>query len=364
VTAPGRRQREFLFMAHVVPGLEGLAWEELLERADGAERVATWSAVDRRAGVLLFRTRESLSSLLDLRLTEDVFAVVAFTKRLPAGRDGLRAIREMASTGEGMDAALAYHREVVAARRGRPRYRVVARKAGPHAFRRVDAQQACEAGLARRFPRWRLLKESAPLEFWFQIIGEAAILAVRLSSVAMRQRTYRGVSLPAALKPTVAHALVRLAREGAGALLIDPLCGTGTLLAEAADAGLSVLGGDIQPEAVRAARLNLGGAAASAGIALWDAARLPLRDGIAGCVACNLPWGKKGSAADLTQLYQRFLGEARRIVKSGGCVAVLTSEREQVERVLARVRGLSVERRLQVIVRGADAWLLVLRKAL
>ena len=31
----------------------------------------------------------------------------------------------------------------------------------------------------------------------------------------MRQRTYRGVSLPAALKPTVAHALVRLAGEGA-----------------------------------------------------------------------------------------------------------------------------------------------------
>ena len=362
---PVRKARSsLLYMAHVVPGLEEVAWEEIQERAGGAQRLATWSRIDRRASVLLFRSTEQAEALLDLRLTEDCFAVVAFTNQLPPGRRGLRDLRQLAATGEHMEAALRSHREVVARRvRGRPTYRVVVRKAGPHEFRRVDAQRACEAGLARRFPRWRLVEDDAGLEFWLQIIGEAAILALRLSSAAMRQRTYRGANLPAALKPTVAHALVRLARPQSGGLLVDPMCGTGTVLAEAAEAGIPVLGGDVEPEAVRAARRNLQSLRAAGPVARWDARRLPLPDGIAGGLACNLPWGRRDNSGDLMDLYRRVLAEALRVVEPGGRIALLTSQRGLIERLLRGRRGLTVERRLAVVVRGVDAWLFALRKS-
>lgn len=353
-----------LYMTHVVPGLEELAWEEVQERAGGVLRVATWSSIDRRAGVLLFRSSEPAEDLLDLRLTEDCFAVVAFTTQLPPGRRGLRDLIQLAAAGEQMETALRCHREAVAPHvRGRPTFRVIVRKAGSHAFRRVDAQRACETGLARRFPRWRLVEDDAVLEFWLQIIGEDAILALRLSSAAMRQRTYRGANLPAALKPTVAHALVRLARPRSGRLLVDPMCGTGTVLAEAAEAGIPVLGGDIELEAVRAARRNLQSLREYGRVAHWDTARLPLPDGIAGGLACNLPWGRGSNGGDLMDLYRRVLVEASRVVERGGCIALLTSQRELIERLLRGRRGLTVERRISVVVRGVDAWLVALRKS-
>ncbi len=350
-------------MAHVVPGLEDLAWEELVERTGDAQKVASWSGIDRRAGVLLFRSGEPAASLLDLRLTEDVFAVVGFTRHLPAGRRALREVSELARTGESMEEALRLHREAgVSRRRGRPTYRVIVRKAGRHAFRRIDARRACETGLTRRFPRWRLVEDGAALEFWLQIIGEVAVLGLRMSSSAMRQRTYRAASLPASLKPAVAHALARLAKPEGGGLLVDPACGSGTVLAEAGSAGLTVLGGDVARSAVRAAQRNLRAAGMTGSIARWDARRLPLAAGAAGGLACNLPWGRQQAVGDLADLYRRVLGEAARVVKSGGRIALLTSERELLERLVRSRRSLTVERRLQVTVRGTDAWLLALKR--
>jgi 23S rRNA G2445 N2-methylase RlmL len=301
---------------------------------------------------------------LDLRLTEDVFAIAGFTRRLRPGRRSLREISELTRTGESMEEALRLHREAgVSRRRGRPTYRVVARRAGRHAFRRIDAQKACEAGLARRFARWRLVEDDADLEFWLQIIGESALLGLRLSSAAMRQRTYRAANLPASLKPAVAHALARLAMPSGGGLLVDPTCGSGTVLAEAAGIGLAVLGGDIEQSAVRAARRNLLAAGVTASIARWDASRLPLAAGVADGLACNLPWGHQQVVGDRAELYRRVLGEAVRVVKNGGRIALLTSERETLKRLVRNRRGPAVEQRLRVTVRGTDAWLFALRKA-
>ena len=127
-----RRGRAPLFMVHVVPGLEELAWEELRELDGGAEAVATWSGIDRRAGVLLFRSREPLPSLLGLRLVEDLFAVAGIAQ-LPEGMRALKAISTLARTAGEMDAALRFHREAFPARRrARPAFRVVARKSGHH----------------------------------------------------------------------------------------------------------------------------------------------------------------------------------------------------------------------------------------
>ena len=359
--ARSRRRPPPLFFAHVVPGLEEPAWEEIAERIAGARRVAVWSGVDRRAGVLLFGASASVEDLLDLRLTEDLFVVVAITRQLAPGRAGLRDIQRLVAEGD-VDAALAVHREARPRRSAaRPTYRVIARTAGEHAFRRIDAQRACEAGLAQRFPRWRPVADGAALEFWLQIIGEQALLSLRLSGAELRQRTYREESRQAALKPTVAHALVRLARPPAGGLLLDPMCGSGTVLAEAADAGQRALGGDIDAQAALAARRNLRAARFEGAVARWDATRLPLRDGTAAAIACNLPWGRRQRPADPSRLYSAVLIEARRVVRRGGRIALLVATGGLPERV-ARQQGLEIEKRLPVIVRGADAVIVVLRK--
>ena len=48
----------------------------------------------------------------------------------------------------------------------------------------------------------------------------------------MRHRTYKQEHLPASLRPTVAAAMVRLAELRPGQVVLDPMCGAGTILAE------------------------------------------------------------------------------------------------------------------------------------
>ncbi|MEX0785028.1 MAG: methyltransferase domain-containing protein [Dehalococcoidia bacterium] len=358
MTGPRARSERPLYMAHVAPGLSELAWEEIAEHAPGSRRGDVWTGVDRRADVLLFHSSAPPASLLELRLVEDVFAVAGVERPLSDTKAGVRAITKLARTAEALDRALSTHRLAAAPKlRARPSYRVVARKSGQHTFRRSDAQHACELGLAQRFPRWRPVEDSATLEFWLQVIDTTAILALRLSSASMRHRTNRGEQLEGALKPTIAHALVRLARVRSGGLLADPACGSGTLLMEARDTGLRVLGGDADRRAVRAARANVDGP-----VAAWDARRLPLRAGAVDGIATNLPWGKTHSSRDLTRLYRRLLEEARRVLRPRGRVALLVADRQLVERLAREVGGYAVERSVRIVVKGADAWLIALRK--
>lgn len=76
--------------------------------------------------------------------------------------------------------------------------------------------------------------------------GEEAILAIDLSGESLHRRGYRVMSVEAPLKETLAATIVHLAGFTADfpddAVLLDPMCGSGTLLIEAA-----MIYGDVAP---------------------------------------------------------------------------------------------------------------------
>src|SRR5262249_52953193 len=113
-------------------------------------------------------------------------------------------------------------------------------------------------------PSWRHVEENASLEIWLTIDERRAICGVRLSDRTMRHRKYKMDHLPASLRPTVAAAMVRLADAKPGQVVVDPMCGAGTILAEqlgAAQRGrganVELWGGDREASALRAAGANL-----------------------------------------------------------------------------------------------------------
>ena len=55
---------------------------------------------------------------------------------------------------------------------------------------------------------------------------------LRLSDRTMRHRTYKLEHRPASLRPTMAAAMVRLAEIKPPHVVLDPMCGAGTILAE------------------------------------------------------------------------------------------------------------------------------------
>jgi hypothetical protein len=118
--------------------------------------------------------------------------------------------------------------------RARASYRVIVRVLHEHSFLRTDLRRHLTATIARQQPRWRS-GDPSDLELRAVEYQPGKIIAgYRASDGRMRRHDGRAEERSGALRPTIAAAMVRLAGKPADALL-DPSCGSGTILSEAID---------------------------------------------------------------------------------------------------------------------------------
>lgn len=357
-----------MYIAHVVPGLEGIAAREIRALPAGTRLARTVKRFDERTSLLLLDYDGATRDLLTLRSVEDVFALAVQSEEVPAARLGLDMIRSTIAGAQSLDAAVTTALQVRPRRRGKPSFRVVARKAGRHAYRRVDVQRAAERALLDRFPRWRLVEDDAQLEVWVSLVGALLVVGVRLSDISMRQRTPdagRRVELPASLKPTIAYAMIALSRPRDDDVFLDPMCGSGTILIERAQTARYrlLLGGDLDAQAVQATRDNIGPRYKPIEIRRWDATSLPLDDASVCALVTNMPFGRQiGTGEDNRTLYPALVAEWARVVRPGGVMVLLTSERTLLRQALGRRRELVLEQEVPVLVRGLSAAIHVVTK--
>ncbi len=354
-TAPGGVE----YAASVLPGLEVIAGQEIKARLPNAK------IVDQRRGWVVFRCEGPAARLLDLRTTEDVFVVLYRSDRFPAFRkEALPLLTRMAAQSRYWDEAFSRFNSVQSKSVQRVTFRAVAQQTGKHGFRRQEARDAVLAGVQTRWGRWKQVADDAHLEVWLSIIHEWALLSLRLSDRSMRHRTYKEEHLPASLRPSLAAAMVRLARPRPDDLFCDPMCGAGTILAERALAGpyRALLGGDLDGLAVQAARTNLYRVDGCT-VCDWDARRLPLRAASLDVVVSNLPFGEKiGSHEKNPALYDRALAQLVRALKPGGRAVLLSGEKDLMHELLGRYGQLAREQEILVGVLGQAARIYVLRK--
>jgi 23S rRNA G2445 N2-methylase RlmL len=347
---------------HTVPGLEDVAQDEVAELIPEAKLVGAWRRFDERTSLLEFRADGGPRPWLKLATTEDVFALAARGRALRPGEAGLADLSAAVLTSRSLDRAM---RTLANLRKRAPEsFRVVARMAGEHGFRRIDAQRTVESAVRKRFSRLRRVAEEADAELWLSLIGDDALVAVRLSTERMRGPRQEIRSLPASLKPSVARAMVRLSEPRADDVVLDPMCGAGTLLVERALAGpyAELLGGDRDPAAVMRARANVRAAGLSAPIKEWNARELPLDDASVDAVLTNPPFGKQVELpGEPGTFYRDLVAELSRVLKPRGRL-VLVSGQFDAFQAAAKASGLKTRRRLGVVLRGERATLFVCEK--
>ena len=374
-----RRQSSSLapveYAASVHPGLEQVVGEEIETRLAGARTIET------QRGWVVFRYPGNAADLLKLRTTEDVFVLLFRTADLPTYRKGaIPLLMRMARNSRFWEQALARFGQTRQESVKRVTFRVIAQMTGGHGFRRQEVRDAVLIGVQTRWRRWKPVDDDAHVEVWAPIVGNWAAIAIRLSDRRMRHRTYKEEHRPGSLRPTLAAEMVALSRPQATDRFCDPMCGTGTILAERALYApyQSLLGGDISRDALRAAMVNLSQAGAALRLSpetfhhrhaayalnLWDVRSLPIRSATIDAVVCNLPFGEKvGSHADNPALYRRFFQHLTRVLCHGGRAVLLTSEKELMRQCLNRHTQLRREREILVGVLGRAARIYVLRKA-
>ena len=338
--------------AMVHGGLEPIAADEITRDLGGEVKKTS-------RGVVAFRLEEITADVLKLRTTGDIFLLAWGSDSLTFKAEDLDTIRTWTAGKPNWDRLFRLHHLLRPKTKGRPTYNLICQMQGEHGFRRADAREAFTAGLAGVIPKgWQFSNENAWIEIWLTILGKTAVCGVRLSDRTMRHRTYKREHLPASLRPTVAACMLRLAGVGPGMTILDPMCGAGTILAEAIETAgrrkgevVKVLGGDIDPNAMFVASQNLA-TMGPVDIARWDSARLPLPAESVDRIICNPPFGKQMSTPEqVGPLYIAASREWNRVLRPGGRAVFLAMEQDSLRGSLQGL-GWSPSRQLRVRLLG------------
>jgi putative N6-adenine-specific DNA methylase/tRNA (guanine6-N2)-methyltransferase len=234
-------------------------------------------------------------------------------------------------------------------------FRVSCDRHGHHPFTSPEVERAAGAALVARY--------GAPVDLTgyavhvrVDIADDRCAVAVQLTRRALSHRFDRLFGPRVALKANVAYACLRLAGVGATTgRLLDPFCGSGTILAEAGWLlpAAELWGLDRQARAAEGSRANL----AAAGLA--DRAHVDQGDAreLAAlfppdhfdAIVTNPPFGARlGRRIRFADFYADLLTAAATVLRPGGGLALLARERGALHRALRRTGGFRV-RHEQVI---------------
>ncbi|MEV6284896.1 methyltransferase domain-containing protein [Kribbella sp. NPDC051770] len=168
--------------------------------------------------------------------------------------------------------------------------------------------------------------------------------------------------LPWSTKPVVAEVMIRLAKVGTEHHLLDPFCGTGTILLAAHPfARGRLIGSDRDEQAIELARTNLQRAGVRAELAVGPAEKLTVATGSLDRVVSNLPFGKLvGTHGDNAKLYPAVLKEIARVLRPDGRAVLLTEDKRLLKDSVARTPELKIVRERLLKYSGATPTVFVL----
>jgi tRNA (guanine6-N2)-methyltransferase len=165
------------------------------------------------------------------------------------------------------------------------------------------------------------------------------------------QRFGRLERLPWSTNPVVAEVVVRLAKIREKHRVLDPFCGSGTLLLAARRQATNVelLGSD--HASVEIARRNL---ANCVQLSTQKAEQIQQSDRSIDRVVANLPFGKRvGSHQDNVRLYPAALAEIARVLTDDGRAVLLTEDKRLLRDAVAHTKGLKLAKERVLRFNGA-----------
>ncbi len=225
----------------------------------------------------------------------------------------------------------------VAEMRSASAFRVTTNRSGSHSFKSMDVQRVAGAALVERYGTAVDL-EGFDTEVRVDAVGATWLIGVQWTRDSLDKR-YPWVYRPrVTLRTTIAYAMLRLADLPAEApTILDPFCGSATILIEAASvrADVRCLAADRDTEAVIGAHANADAVGLSDRIDIREADARDLAEtyppASVDAVVTNPPYGiRLGKHANYTELYRKFLSGAAAVLKPGGRLVVLVGKRRAI----------------------------------
>lgn len=308
------------FLVTMAPGLESVAESEIMSKLGQASMLATFR------GRLIFGCAVPLEQVFELRCVDNVYSHVACFTVGPHKID----LQDMRKTISKFDITPAFRHLNLDKPLSRCKAIVSASRSGKHTYSRFDAAEAALCALQDSCGFKRGDTSNHDIAFRLDIIADDALLSVKLTPPSFRFRGQtRGFST-AALRPSVAHALVWLSNPQPDDVFLDPFCGSGTIASErAAYEAKRIIASDLSIDAIAVARLNCPSQVETHN---WDCRNLGLGHGEVTRLVTNPPWGAQiGEVEEIPELYLGFLKDARRVLAADGKIVLLTDQAQAIE---------------------------------
>ncbi|XP_045303006.1 THUMP domain-containing protein 2 isoform X1 [Leopardus geoffroyi] len=171
---------------------------------------------------------------------------------------------------------------------------------------------------------WKADLRNPNLEIFIHLNDIYSVVGIPVFRIPLASRAYIKT---AGLRSTIAWALASLAEIQAGAFVLDPMCGLGTILLEAAKEWPDVyyVGADVSDSQLLGAYDNLKAAGLKNKIELLQVSviDLPLPSESVDVIISDIPFGKKFK---LGEDIKSILQEMERVLHVGGAIVLLLSE--------------------------------------
>ncbi len=193
--------------------------------------------------------------------------------------------------------------------------------------------------IADKCPRSKVRLKSPDKTFVGVLSSNRLIFGIKLAEIPAkpfveRRPRKKPFFHPSAMTAKLARCMVNLAKPEAGEVVLDPFCGTGTVLIEAKLVGCRVLGMDIQRRMTRGTKRNMAHFSLKLdGMIVGDAKHLPITR--ADRVVTDPPYGISSTTLKRTtrQLVEQVLKAAYETLPTGKRVCLAAPKKIGISRV-------------------------------
>jgi tRNA-dihydrouridine synthase 1 len=423
-------------MVFSILGLEDFVCKEIVEKIDDVniDDIHTVGHYDFPNGQsadpvhvrkFVFQTEATLKVLQTLRTIDSIYAFVSAGDGVPVEKEPAMKSLKAAAFGtmeEGdrfslFDAAVKTWRALNSAQthhsvtKENLRFRIQCKKSGKHQYNTPDVMKVFAEELKQK-KQWEFSMDGFDIEVCCLLMQSSFVIGIPLhdpvcliGSLSMYQSSEALGETAVALnnsstRPSMANLMCQLARAEPGDLVVDPMCGRGTIPIEstlmAGSFGVQhfSVGGDKQERCIQDCMCNISTASEAAqrygcdalqwgfrgplaksslkdsidrrqslscDIIKWDAFRLPFRAGCVDAIVCDTPHDQncKMKKHLVTPLWKELF----RVLKVGGRAVLAIKFKNAFKKTIEKIDApLSIERTIEVCVRGLVIHLFVVVK--
>jgi tRNA (guanine6-N2)-methyltransferase len=335
-------------MVTTVPGLEDVVLSEASEKLSVFEAEMRFCNVGGRVALKI--PERDVGNVFKMRSIEHIIKLIKVFQ-VKGDRSGLNQIYNEV-----------YNLDILLG----STFRVTSERIGEHDFTSIDIQREAGQALVDKYRRKVSLKNPETI-VRVDVAHRICIVGLQKTRVSLRIRYQRVFQHYSALNPIIAYAMLRVADVQPGDRVLDPFCGGGTIIIEAAQVweNLDLLGIDISPKSIEGAWRN----AEAAGVKnkvkfiVGDSLRLDrvlAADWMVDKVVSNLPFGiRSGRLKVIPKIYEGFLRSLKPFLRKNSKVCLLTIHRDLMDYLCERLNYTILSCR-QIIHGGLQPWIILM----